>query len=636
MLERIAFLDRLELPEEIRGVLAGAASLKAACSAEEISELCVPGDSTGWHDVAYDVAGRGMVREAYVCRARNGICANYFEPYMRRRDPDSMLIGDDLPTDKIRYRDAMKQDFSVLRSETLNWLKGQDLLAFVFRAGQYEQGIPGLAVAPANAAFFALGLAELQGVLDLCGNIPRIKPRCFIFVAPPFRHTHFGGKQRVVHRRAGDDYEIFSYNLYPGPSAKKGVYGALIHFAEREGWCVNHAAVAQVVTPYDNKITIMHEGASGGGKSEMNEHIHRDTEGNIVFGRNIVTGEQRLIVLPRSCTLRPVTDDMAVCPPQIQKKNGKLTVQDAENGWFIRVDHIKNYGTDPDVEARSIHPEQPLVFLNIDAQPQSTALLWDHIPDQPDKPCPNPRFIMPRSIVPGVVSRPVSVDIRSFGVRTPPCTRERPTYGVIGIFHVLPPALAWIWRLVAPRGDDNPSIVSGPGKTGLEAEGVGSYWPFAAGRRVPQANLLLRQIVENPKVHYILTPVRHIGSWQTGFNPEWIMREYLARRGGVRFERKELTPSRSPLLGYALNKLVIEGQSFDLGFLQTDHQPEVGPEAFDAGAAMLKAFFDQELKTFLEGDLVPEGRAIIDCVLSGGSLADLEGLMPGDSVFFED
>jgi hypothetical protein len=327
---------------------------------------------------------------------------------------------------------------------------------------------------------------------------------------------------------------------------------------------------------------------------------------------------------------------MAVSPPQIQRNNGKLTVQDAENGWFIRVDHIKNYGTDPDVEARSIHPEQPLVFLNIDAQPQSTALLWEHIPDSSGKPCPNPRFIMPRSIVPGVVSRPVSVDIRSFGVRTPPCTRERPTYGVIGLFHVLPPALAWVWRLVAPRGYDNPSIVSQTAGAGLESEGVGSYWPFAVGRKVPQANLLYRQIADNPKVHYVLTPVKHIGAWETGFNPEWIMREYLARRGGVRFERKELTPSRSPLLGYALNRLVIEGQTFDLGFLQTDHQPEVGPEAFDAGAGELMDFFRRELKGFLQPDLIPEGRAIIDCVLSGGGLADLEDLVKGESVFFED
>ena len=110
-------------------------------------------------------------------------------------------------------------------------------------------------------------------------------------------------------------------------------------------------------------------------------------------------------------------------------------------------------------------------------------------------PCPNPRVIIPRNIMPGVVNEPVTVDIRSFGVRTPPCTRERPSYGIIGLFHLLPPALAWLWRLVSPRGHANPSIVE---TEGMSSEGVGSYWPFATGRRVQQANLLLQQSRTTP------------------------------------------------------------------------------------------------------------------------------------------
>ena len=45
-----------------------------------------------------------------------------------------------------------------------------------------------------------------------------------MFIAPPFRHTHFEGKQVVVHNRVDNLHEIFSFNLYPGPSAKKGLY----------------------------------------------------------------------------------------------------------------------------------------------------------------------------------------------------------------------------------------------------------------------------------------------------------------------------------------------------------------------------------------------------------------------------
>jgi hypothetical protein len=108
-------------------------------------------------------------------------------------------------------------------------------------------------------------------------------------------------------------------------------------------------------------------------------------------------------------------------------------------------------------------------------------MIWDHIYDEPGKPCPNPRVILPRDIVPGIVSEPVVFDIRSIGLRTPPCTAEEPNYGIVGLMHVLPPALAWLWRLVAPRGHANPSIIQ---TEGISSEGVGSYWPFATGKKV--------------------------------------------------------------------------------------------------------------------------------------------------------
>ena len=86
-------------------------------------------------------------------------------------------------------------------------------------------------------------------------------------------------------------------------------------------------------------------------------------------------------------------------------------------------------------------PSKPLLFLNIDAVPGSRALIWEHIEDSPGVPCPNPRVVIPRSIIPDIVARePVSIDIRSMGIRTPPCTREQPTYGIIGMVHVRPPA----------------------------------------------------------------------------------------------------------------------------------------------------------------------------------------------------
>lgn len=624
---------KLQLPDDVYKMLERAPRVVVAESVDDLVAHTFSDREEMTHEVRFSVPGTGEVTEAIVYRARNGIAVNYTEPYMRRRDPECMLIGDNQPTDKTRFEDCCGESFDSLRTETMEWLAQQELLVFTFIAGQIPQGVPSMAIVPLTAGFFSLALGMLQGVLDLSAMEKPLVPRCFAYVAPPFRHTHFNGKQRVIHNRCADRYEIFSYNLYPGPSAKKGVYGALIHAGEQEGWITAHAAVVQVVTPYENRLTIMHEGASGGGKSEMNEHMHREHDGTLLFGRNLVSGEKHYLSIPKGCLLRPVTDDMALCHSSLQKGNGKLTIVDAEDSWFIRVDHIKNYGTDPDIESRSIHPQAPLLFLNIDAQPDSTALLWEHIEDEPGKPCPNPRFILPRKIVPDIISRPLNVDVRSFGVRTPPCTKNQPSYGIIGLFHVLPPALAWIWRLVSPRGFANPSITQ---SEGLASEGVGSYWPFATGRRVPQANLLLRQIVDTPLVHYLLVPNQHIGAWKVSFMPQWIMREYLARRGGVRFNKDSLRPARCSLLGYALNRLVVEGQEFETGLLQVELQRDVGEAAYDEGAKQLQGFFYQELGQYLEDDLDPLGRRIIECCMANGSLGDYLTLIPSDIVFHDE
>jgi hypothetical protein len=467
----------------------------------------------------------------------------------------------------------------------------------------------------------------LQGILDPASLGPEFTPRAVIYVAPPFRHTHFKGKQVVVHNRREGLHELFSYNLYPGPSAKKGVYGVLLALGEQEKWVTAHCSTVQVVTPYDNKITLMHEGASGGGKSEMLEHVHRERDGTLLLGRNISTGEERRVVLPRACELRPVTDDMALCHPSLRRPENrdKLALMDAETAWFVRINHITQYGVDPDLEHLTIHSPVPLVFLNVNAAPGGTALIWEHIEDEPGKPCPNPRVILPRHIVPGIVNGPVTVDIRSFGVRQPPCTQPAPTYGILGMLHLLPPSLAWLWRLVAPRGHSNPSIIQ---EEGMSSEGVGSYWPFATGRRVDQANLLLEQILSTSKVRYILCPNQYVGAWKVGFMPQWIAREYLARRGNANFTPEQATPSRCPLAGYALRELMLEGQSVTGLFLRPETQPEVGEQAYDQGAASLQQFFHAQVREFLEPDLHPLGRQIIDCCLSNGTLNDYERLIP--------
>ena len=622
-----------KLPAEVQEILDACPSYQIARNEADLVELAVRDAVNGWHEVAYDIPGRGRVSEAMVCRVKNGIAANYTDPYMRRRDPDCMVVADDLPTNKPLFSDKYAYDFHILRDQTFAWLKSQELAVFPFVAGPPGKGIDAVAIAPANAGFFALGLGLLQGVLDQEKLPQDFEPRAVIYVAPPFRHTHFNGKQIVVHHRTDTVYELFSYNLYPGPSAKKGVYGVLIDLGEREEWVTAHCSTVQVVTPYDNKTTIMHEGASGGGKSEMLEDMHRERDGRLLLGENVVTGEKRYLVIPRGCVLRPVTDDMALCHPSFQKNDGRLTLMDAEDAWFVRVNHITHYGVDPSLEETTIHPPEPLLFLNIQANPGSTALIWEHVEDEPGLPCPNPRVVLPRRIAKGVINDPVSVDIRSFGVRTPPCTMDLPSYGIMGLFHVLPPALAWLWRLVAPRGYANPSIVE---TEGMSSEGVGSYWPFATGRKVDQANLLLKQIRETPAVRHILCPNQHVGAWKVGFMPQWVAREYLARRGSAQFSRSQLLPARLPLLGYALKEIMVEGQTIGSWFLRVNTQPEVGDEAYDAGAKILEDFFREQLVTFLEDDLDPLGRKIIDACLSNATVEDYWTLVEGSSVFNED
>ncbi|MEO1498571.1 MAG: DUF4914 family protein [Planctomycetota bacterium] len=600
-------------------------------SVDELVKLATPEtDDAGYFTVGYDVPGKGFVEEVKVCQVKNGVAANYVEPYMRRRDPDCMVVGDDRATDKPTFESRFGESFDGLRTETIEWLKTQDLACFFFETGLPSKPLYALAICPANAGFFALGLAMLQGIVP----IEEIREAgadyhhgAVLYIAPPFRHTHFDGKQIVVHNRRFDEaglHELFSYNLYPGPSAKKGVYGMLLTLGERddEPWTTAHCSTVQVVTPYENVTTIMHEGASGGGKSEMLERMHREADGTLLLGENLVTEDRRALTLPRGCDLHAVTDDMALCHPALQHANGddgKLSLIDAENAWFVRVNHIDHYGTDPNLEKTTIAPPGPLLFLNIDAKPEGTALIWEHIQDEPGVPCPNPRVIVPRNFVEGVVEKPVTVDIRSFGVRCPPCTKDRPTYGIMGLLHILPPSLAWLWRLVAPRGHGNPSIVD---QGGMQSEGVGSFWPFATGRKVDQANILLDQVMGTTATQFVLIPNQHIGCWKVGFAPQWVAREYLARRGSAHFRPEELIAARCPLLGAHKETLTVEGQIIGKWFLDVSQQPEVGPEAYDKGAEMLTEFFHAQIRQFQHDDLQDKGKQIIEACLDGASYED--------------
>ncbi|MDR1664683.1 MAG: DUF4914 family protein, partial [Clostridiales bacterium] len=437
------FYHRMVLPQEIKSVISKQGiEIFMPETRAELLEMAMGGEGNMTFDVSYEVKGAGSVREAVVTKCKNGIVANYDDVYMRRRDPDCMVIADDLPTDKVTHEERFGKPFDEIRGATFEWLsKQKQLLLMPFYSGNTDQklGYASLLVCPANAAFFAAALADLQGFIPK-SNLPNMyRPKAIIYVAPPFRHMYYEGKQIVIHNRLFDMHEVFSYNLYPGPSAKKGIYGVLLNIGEQEKWVTLHASTVLVITPYELQFTILHEGASGGGKSEMTQPFTRQADGRLLLAKNIIDGEKIMLQIVDSSELHPVTDDMAIAHPSLNdREHNRLVVTDAENGWFLRVNHINRYGTEPETEYSTIHPKEPLVFFNMEATPGATCLLWEPVMDTPEKPCPNPRVIIPREFIQNHVDEAVEIHVRSFGIRTPPCTKEKPSYGIVGMFHVLP------------------------------------------------------------------------------------------------------------------------------------------------------------------------------------------------------
>lgn len=236
------------LPENVTTVLKACKRFQVFNSTAELAEAAVGGKGSNELVVKYEVPDKGLYVETIVHRVKNGVSANYTEAYMRRRDPDTMAIVDDKPTDKKRFIDKYGYEFSKLQDETFTWLKEQELALFFYFAGRSNIGSFGIAIVPANAAFFAMGLSMLQEIVSLDKLKEHTEIKSIIFVAPVFRHTHFNGKQVVVHNRTDKVHELYSYNLYPGPSAKKGLYGVLLTQGEKEQWITAHCSAVALRT----------------------------------------------------------------------------------------------------------------------------------------------------------------------------------------------------------------------------------------------------------------------------------------------------------------------------------------------------------------------------------------------------
>jgi len=138
--------------------------------------------------VVYNIVAKGSVREAEVVRCKNGASVNFMEDYMRRRDTNSMVISGDFPTDKPRFADRFGYSFAKLRQETMDWLSEQRVIMLPFKAGDPAHGYDSLLVCPANAAFFALALANMQGFFSgFCLSTVQRLIRC---LRPEDVHPH--------------------------------------------------------------------------------------------------------------------------------------------------------------------------------------------------------------------------------------------------------------------------------------------------------------------------------------------------------------------------------------------------------------------------------------------------------------
>ena len=94
-------LSQLNLPSYVLDILNNSKEVIFPESREELIALSLKGSN--YYEVRYDVEGKGSILEADVTRCKNGVVVNYPEDYMRRRDPDCVLVADHGDTDKPKY-----------------------------------------------------------------------------------------------------------------------------------------------------------------------------------------------------------------------------------------------------------------------------------------------------------------------------------------------------------------------------------------------------------------------------------------------------------------------------------------------------------------------------------------------------
>jgi hypothetical protein len=259
----------------------------------------------------------------------------------------------------------------------------------------------------------------------------------------------------------GPLHELFSLQPLPGPQRQEGHLRRAAAMGEQEGWITAHCSTVQVVTPYDN--TDHHARGRQRRRQERDARAGAPRAGRPPAPRR-EPGHRRAQAPPppRACDLHPVTDDMALCPPTTRAgRVRKLTLIDAEDAWFIRVNHITATAPTRTSSALTISPPEPA------AVPEHRRQARQHGPDlgahrgRAGRALPEParrgaaRTCPTSSASPSPSTSAASACAPAVHARAAELRHHGPA-------HVLPPALAWLWRLVAPRGHANPSASSTP------------------------------------------------------------------------------------------------------------------------------------------------------------------------------
>ena len=117
--------------------------------------------------------------------AKTARLSTSWEDYMRRRDPNSMVISDEFPTDKPRFQERFGYSFSKVRQETMDWLSEQRVIMLPFKAGDPAQGMTVCSFARRTRHSSRWRLPTCRGFVAIQDIPENYTPRAIIYVARP-------------------------------------------------------------------------------------------------------------------------------------------------------------------------------------------------------------------------------------------------------------------------------------------------------------------------------------------------------------------------------------------------------------------------------------------------------------------